>query len=401
MTNKERMLKAARGEWADWLPFAPRLDLWYNANVYRGTLPPGYAPDVSLNRIADDLGVAPHRVNPEFRRVRGADERADRGLGVYRLWGYPYAAELTNVDRVVRQDGDSTLVEYHTPVGSVSCRLSYTEEMRRAGASVAWTDEPVIKELRDYAVVGYIFRHIRVRPRYESYLEFRDELGDRCFAVGYGLGAASPMHHVMKDLVDGTQFYYELADHPRELRQLCEDLTPFYEAVARVLADSPAEVVLMGANYDDTITYAPFFKEHILPWLQRWADLFHAKGKIFLSHCDGENLGLLDLLAESGIDVAESVCAPPMVQCSLGDMRRAFGGKITIFGGVPSVALLEDSMSEPEFETYMRGLFREIAPGDRFILGVSDMVPPDARWERLARLAEMVGEWGQLPLTAP
>jgi hypothetical protein len=154
----------------------------------------------------------------------------------------------------------------------------------------------------------------------------------------------------------------------------------------------------MGANYDDTITYPPLFKQHILPWLQRWADVLHAGGKVFMSHCDGENEGLLDLLAASGIDVAESVCAPPMVQCSLTAMRRAFGDKITIFGGVPSVALLEDSMTEDEFEAHMRALFAEIAPGNRFILGVSDMVPPDAKWDRLVRIAQMVDEWGALPL---
>ena len=39
MNDKERMLRAARGEWADRLPFAPRLDLWHNANVRRRTLP--------------------------------------------------------------------------------------------------------------------------------------------------------------------------------------------------------------------------------------------------------------------------------------------------------------------------------------------------------------------------
>lgn len=96
--------------------------------------------------------------------------------------------------------------------------------------------------------------------------------------------------------------------------------------------------------------------------------------------------------------MAESVCAPPMVQCSLTAMRQAFGGKITIFGGVPSVVLLEESTTDDEFEAHMRGLFAEIAPGDRFILGVSDMVPPDAKWERLVRIAAMVEQWGALPL---
>jgi hypothetical protein len=29
------------------------------------------------------------------------------------------------------------------------------------------------------------------------------------------------------------------------------------------------------------------------------------------------------------------------------------------------------------------------------------MVPPDATWDRLVRLAEMVDEWGALPLRRP
>lgn len=401
MTDRERMLRAARGEWADRLPFAPRLDLWHNANVRRGRLPARYAPDTPAARIADDLGVAHHRIVPEFLKVRSPDDTIDRGLGIFRLRGFAYRAELTGVDRVVRQEDGATVVEYHTPVGSVRCRMTFTEEMLQAGASISWLDEHVIKGPEDYRVVGYIFRHARVTPDYDNYRAFQEEVGDRGLAVAHGLGSASPVQHLMRDLVDGTQFYYELADHPKEVQQLVEDLTPFYDQLVRVLAASPAEAVMMGANYDDTITYPPLFAEHILPWLQRWADVLHGGGKLFFSHCDGENAGLLDLLAASGIDVAESVCAPPMVQCSLAAMRRAFGGRITIFGGVPSVALLEDSMTEAEFEAHMRALFAEIAPGDRFILGVSDMVPPDARWERLVRIAEMVEQWGALPLAAP
>jgi len=402
MTHRERMLRAARGEWADRLPFAPRLDLWHNACVLRGTMPPGYGADVTPARLADDLGVAHHRVVPEFLKVRTPDDTIDRGLGIFRLRGFAYRAELTNVDRKVRtHDDGATIVEYHTPVGSVSCKISFTEEMLRSGASITWLDEHVIKGPEDYRVVGHIFRNIRVSPDYDNYRAFQREVGDRGIAVAHGFGSASPVQHLMRDLVDSTQFYYELVDHAREVRQLVEDMAPFYEALVRVLAESPAEAVLMGANYDDTITYPPLFEEHILPWLQRWADVLHGGGKIFMSHCDGENEGLLELLARSGIDVAESVCAPPMVQCTLTAMRRAFGGKITIFGGVPSVALLEESMTDEEFEAHMRGLFREIAPGDRFILGVSDNVPPDAKWERLVRLAEMVEQWGTLPLARP
>ncbi len=56
MTPKERMLRAARGEWADILPWVPRIDLWYNANSLQGTLPAKYRRGVTLDEIADDIG---------------------------------------------------------------------------------------------------------------------------------------------------------------------------------------------------------------------------------------------------------------------------------------------------------------------------------------------------------
>jgi hypothetical protein len=56
MTHKERMLKAARGEWADQLPWAPRIDLWHNSNSMRGTLPPPFKQEVPLDEVADYIG---------------------------------------------------------------------------------------------------------------------------------------------------------------------------------------------------------------------------------------------------------------------------------------------------------------------------------------------------------
>jgi uroporphyrinogen-III decarboxylase len=87
-----------------------------------------------------------------------------------------------------------------------------------------------------------------------------------------------------------------------------------------------------------------------------------------------------------------------MTKVTLREVKEAFQGRVTIFGGIPSVALLESSMSDQEFETYMRNLFQEITPGDRFILGISDTTPPDAEFERLLRITEMVWEWGKLPI---
>ena len=254
-------------------------------------------------------------------------------------------------------------------MGSVSCKILYNDDMRRSGASITWITEHVLKEAADYRTVGYIFKNIKVSPDYENYLAFQRKVGDKGFAAAFANLSASPMHHIMKEFLDATKFYLEMYDHPREMRRLCEDMDPYFDQLFRVLADSPAEVILSGANYDEMITYPPFFKDHIMPHLQKLADLLHPKGKLLLCHCDGENQRLLDLIRESGMDIAEAICPQPMTKVTISDVKKALQGKVTIFGGVPSVALLEESMSDEHFEEFMKNLFREIAPGDRFILG--------------------------------
>ncbi len=401
MTPKERMLRAARGEWADILPWVPRIDLWYNANSLQGTLPAKYRRGVTLDEIADDIGGGYHKIVPDFLNVRSPEDTVDRGLGIFRLKGMPYRAELAGVERGVKKEGNATFVTYHTPLGSISCKILYTEEMKRAGVSITWISEHVIKDPQDYKIVGYIFKNIKVIPDYENYLEFQRQVGDKGFAAARGLAAASPMQQIMRDFLDATQFYLEMYDHPQEMRQLCEDLEPYYDQLFQVLVNSPAEVVFHGSNFDEMITYPPFFRNYIMPYLQRLADMLHARGKLLICHCDGENQGLLDLIAESGMDIAEAICPQPMTKVTISEVKKSFKGKVTIFGGVPSVALLEQSMSDEQFERFMENLFREIVPGDRFILGVSDTTPPDAKFERLFRITEMVQGWGKLPMKMP
>lgn len=398
MTHKERMLKAARGEWADKLPWAPRIDLWYNANKRKGTLPSRYPPEVTLDEIADDIGGGYHKIVPDFLHVGKEEDIIDRGLGIYHLPGMPYRVELRGVEREVHKEGDITEVIYHTPLGSVSCKFLFTEEMRKAGVSISWLTEHVIKGPDDYRIVGYIFKNMKVLPDYQNYLDLQERVGEKGFVAARGMAPASPRQHIMRDFMEATKFYLELYDHPREMEQLAQDMDPFYEQLFQILAECPGEVIFHGSNFDEMITYPPFFRDYILPYLQKLADMVHARGKLLLCHCDGENKGLLGLIRESGMDIAEAICPYPMTKMTIGEVKKALQGKITIFGGVPSVALLENNMPDEEFEKFMVDLFRQIAPGDRFILGVADTTPPDAKFERLLRITEMVEEWGELPL---
>ena len=117
-----------------------------------------------------------------------------------------------------------------------------------------------------------------------------------------------------------------------------------------------------------------------------------------MSHTDGENHGLMDLIYESGIDVADAVCPHPMTKVSLAEYYRRWGDRITIFGGVPSNLLLDETTSEAAFEDYISTLFTAVAPGLRFMLAIADTTPPDANFDRLRRIHDLVMEKGRCPL---
>jgi 5-methyltetrahydrofolate--homocysteine methyltransferase len=158
-------------------------------------------------------------------------------------------------------------------------------------------------------------------------------------------------------------------------------------------------MVLWGANVDDMITYPAYFEKEITPWIRKASGVLGEKGKVAVVHCDGENHGLMDLIRDSGMHVAEAICPYPMTKVRVEEYYQQWSDKLTIFGGIPSNILLAESATDEEFEAYLDQLFKVIAPGRRFILGVADTTPPNAVFDRLIRIGERVEKEARLPLS--
>lgn len=123
----------------------------------------------------------------------------------------------------------------------------------------------------------------------------------------------------------------------------------------------------------------------------------YARDKCLAFHLDADSRLLLGLIRDAGMDVADTFATAPLAKCTLTDARKAWGEQIVIWGGLPST-LLEDGVSDEQFEKEMLDIFRAIAPGKAFILGVSDNIMPGARFDRLKRVREMVEQWGSCPI---
>jgi corrinoid protein of di/trimethylamine methyltransferase len=398
MTHKQRVLAAARGEMADRIPFAPRLDLWYNANSAGGTLPQRHLGHTS-DEIARAEGWALHKVVPEYDKPLHPEEDLHRALGLYSLKEFVFKCRFSpDVEIKIHRQGGCTHVEYHTPLGMVSTTTSLTDEMRRSGTSLSWIDEHAIKRREDYRVVAYLFDHLELLPKFEDFTQWQKRIGDDGLPVTMVAGGASPIHHIQRDLLDATSFYYHYRDYEKEMRELAASIENFYTQALKIVGQSPAEAVLWGGNFDDMLTYPPYFEKEILPWIRRASETLGAKGKIVICHCDGENLGLIDMIRESGMHVAESVCPYPMTKVKIEEYYQRWSDKLTLFGGIPSDLLLAELTTREEFEDYLDRLFKVVAPGNRLILGIADATPADAAFDRMVRIQERVEKEGGLPL---
>lgn len=400
VSHKQRMLMALRGEMPDRIPFAPRLDLWYVANRSSNTLPEKYR-DKNPDDIARAEGWAIHKINPAYQEVRRKEDHLHWGLGILSLremvFGYRFPED---VEFQVKEDENRTRISYTTPFGTITTSVLYSEEMRRSGVTAFHIEEPAIKTIKDYAPLAYIFENIQLYPDWNDFITLQNRIGEDGLPFTMAGRAASPMHHIQKYLIGATDFFLHYKEHHHELKGLAESLTPFFDQIIDIITQSPAQVVYWGGNFDDMITFPTYFAEDIMPWIRKASEIFGAKGIYVSCHCDGENKNLMDFIRDSGMHVAEAICPHPMTKVPIEEYYARWSDRLTLFGGIPSILLLEESTSDEDFDSFINHLFKAVAPGRRMIFGVADSVPPHAVFSRLEKLGERIEKEGHLPLKA-
>lgn len=372
MTNRQRLLAIMDGKSPDRIPWIPRLLIWHTAHSRLGTLPARFE-GLTLRQIERELG-----------------------MGTPAREGRIFATEQTgDVETSSTQEGQSTLTTYRTPVGSVTTRCQHSVELERVGLP-SLEIEHMLKGREDFAVVEYLLQHTSYRPTPQAYLDYEEEIGED----GYPLVAAGdcPFHYFLQKLAGYQNAYYLLADYPQEVEHLLNTMEEFdRQHLWPLVAESSARLILHGLHLDSMLTPPPYFERYITPYYQDFSALLHQRDKKLCMHADNDSRLILKHLEEAGFDMAETFTTQPQVSCTLEEARQAWDTRLIIWGAVPSV-ILEPTYSQEDFEAYMRQVFRTVAPGDAFILGVADNIMPGALLHRLERIDEMVQEWGNYPL---
>jgi uroporphyrinogen-III decarboxylase len=183
--------------------------------------------------------------------------------------------------------------------------------------------------------------------------------------------------------------------HPKEFNELYEIIEEKAEEYYKIVSDSPAEVVASWENIDGVMTSPRLFEKYCLPFYNKMGRILHQKGKIYLVHFDGRLNCLKNLIRQAGIDVVESFTPPPIGDLPLREAKALWGKRIVIWTNIPQTILL---LGADETKKFTRELLRSAAPGDNFILGIMEMVPPHSEGGLRAAI-ETVAQYGRYPVS--
>jgi hypothetical protein len=315
-------------------------------------------------------------------------ELRNRGMGI--LDSRPvYAVSSPNVSsetHIFSRDGAThTRTVIRTPGGELST-------LTRGAATTSWRMEFMFKGPEDYAAIAAMCRDRRYSAAYEGYLKAQEQLGDEAY---FKTGAPGcPLHDIIYGIMGIENFATEWAERRDEVLRLSQIITDNQRPAFDIVAASPARLVQCGGNYSPEVLGKSRFVDHVLPHWEEAGEVLHGGGKLLGCHLDADNALWAAEVGASPLDWIEAFTPSPDTDMSMAAARRAWPGK-TQFINFPSSVHLA---SAQVIADTTRQMVRESAPGDRFIIGITETVPEN-RWRESFRvIMDTLDECGRLPV---
>ena len=221
----------------------------------------------------------------------------------------------------------------------------------------------------------------KVVPCYDKYQKVADGVGGDGLVMGTRL--ESPYQSWLIRMAGYETGFAHLYDHTERVERFLRFLTDWTRQTCRIMWESPAEVMLASDNLSGSITPPRFFRKYLVPFYQEFSGELHKRGKWLAVHFDGEAAPLLSAFPESGVDVAECFTPAPMTRVTLAEAQAAWGDKVIIWGGIPSIVMCPSTPDE-DFESLCGRALQQGRPGGK--------PHPGRRGQRGGRRAPRAGD---------
>lgn len=192
---------------------------------------------------------------------------------------------------------------------------------------------------------------------------------------------------------------YHYTDHPGELVQVKEQRMAeverrFADLMAMAPEDRP-DFLCVGGSGTLVFQSPAFFREHVLPAVKRAIELADAAGIPTQVHSCGPEKELVRIMAEeTKLTVIDPLEIPPMGDCNLAELKKAYGHKIVLKGNLHTTeVMLRGKVADVVAAS--RKAIDDAAAGGRFILSTGDQCGRDTPDENLLAMVETARTYGR------
>jgi len=191
-----------------------------------------------------------------------------------------------------------------------------------------------------------------------------------------------------------SQYLMDMVKNPRLVHELIDVCLSYDIPAMQRMVAAGCDVVIFGDDYADknaTLMSPKHFREFILPGLKRCVDAAHEAGAYVVKHTDGNIMGVLDMIVETGIDGLNPL--EPQAGMDIRLIKHRYGDRIALVGNIDCGYLLSQAPAE-EVRRVTRQTIEIAKPGGGYCLSSSNSIHSSVRPENLMAMVETLREWG-------
>ena len=275
----------------------------------------------------------------------------------------------------------------HTPEGDL------TQVTEPAGFT-SWHLEKVFKGPEDYKPLIAMINAQEYLLDCDEWLKMRDMMGGD--AIMRGGISYEPMQAIIHTYMGVDTFAVEWAERQDEVMKLFDAIVENRRRLYPILAQSPCMYFNYGGNVSPEIVGLERFEKYYVPHYEEACEILQKRGKMVGVHFDANTALIADAIAETSLDYVEAWTPPPDCDLSIAEAREKWPDKALWINYPSSVFLRTDEQME-EFTIEM---LKEAAPGNGFLIGITEDMPPDRWIPGCLTINRVVREHGRLPIEA-
>ncbi len=379
MSSRERLLAAYSHKETDRVPCSPRIWAWFLE--YYGSW--GLH---EMLRAKEEFGFDPHWVADPFVNVSG--------LGCAENYDLPYV----DYERHEWMEDDYHVVRriFHTPVRTITDVTKFPPPGRREyGISPnPIRVEYLVKEPRDLDCIPYILPDSD-RTDFSGVRGQEEELGDRGLFM---INIFSPLCHGAGDVYPITDLMILYYDDRGFFNRLLDIFHQDMMAKTRAALNAGFKHIFANWYYNSlSVGWSPRIWEGVFAsQLRELVGVVHSAGGTVNLYDDGKCMPILDLLADCGIDVLQTLTPPPVGDLDLAEAKRRIGEHVCLMGYVDIVYVIQRGTPEL-IEDTVRSAIETASPGNGFILGTSDSIRDGTPIENVRAYFDAARKYGLRP----